>query len=54
MAEVLGILKHPHATVEVIRTLKDAGFRDMEVYSPVPSHERPRTSPVQPKSAIPA
>ena len=39
MAEVLGILTHPHATVGAVRRLKSAGFDDLEVYSPVPSHE---------------
>lgn len=39
MAEVLGVLNHPHPTVEAVRALKDAGFRELEVYSPVPSHE---------------
>ena len=39
MAEVLGILTHPHPTCEAVRTLKDAGFKELEVYSPVPSHE---------------
>ena len=39
MAEVMGILTHPHATVEAVRKLKEAGFEDLEVYSPSPSHE---------------
>jgi molybdopterin-containing oxidoreductase family membrane subunit len=39
MAEVLGLLKHPHSTVEAVRRLKATGFQDVEVYSPVPSHE---------------
>ena len=39
MAEVLGVLTHPHPTVETVRTLKAAGFDDLEVFSPVPSHE---------------
>jgi molybdopterin-containing oxidoreductase family membrane subunit len=39
MAEVLGILTHPRATVDAIRKLKGAGFRDLEAYSPVPSHD---------------
>jgi molybdopterin-containing oxidoreductase family membrane subunit len=39
MAEVLGILSHPHPTAEAVRRLKSAGFREVEVFSPVPSHE---------------
>ena len=39
MAQVLGVLKHPHRTVGAIEALKEAGFQDLEVYSPVPSHE---------------
>ena len=39
MAEVLGILATPRLTLGVIESLKDAGFGDVEVYSPVPSHE---------------
>lgn len=39
MAEVLGVLTQPHTTVEAVERLKGAGFEDMEVYSPVPSHE---------------
>jgi hypothetical protein len=39
MATVLGVLTHPHATVGAIESLKGAGFEDVDVYSPVPSHE---------------
>jgi molybdopterin-containing oxidoreductase family membrane subunit len=39
MAEVLGVLTHPHRTVVAIEALKQAGFHELEVYSPVPSHE---------------
>jgi molybdopterin-containing oxidoreductase family membrane subunit len=39
MAEVLGILTHPHPTVDAVRRLRSAGFGDVEVFSPVPSHE---------------
>ena len=39
MATVLGILKTPGATAEAVHQLKDAGFKDLEVYSPCPSHE---------------
>ncbi len=39
MAEVLGILASPEGTVAAIERVKHAGFVDVEVYSPVPSHE---------------
>ena len=39
MASVLGVLRTPQATVGAIKTLKQAGFQDLEVYSPSPSHE---------------
>lgn len=39
MAEVLGVLSNPHATVGALESLKGAGFENLEVYSPVPSHE---------------
>jgi len=39
MAEILGILRTPQATVGAIERLKQAGFRDLDVYSPVPSHD---------------
>jgi molybdopterin-containing oxidoreductase family membrane subunit len=39
MADVLGILGHPHPTVAAVQKLKAAGFEDLDVYSPVPSHE---------------
>lgn len=39
MAEVLGVLTEPHATVGAIRQLKEAGFSELEIYSPVPSPE---------------
>ena len=38
MAQVLGILKTPEATVSAIHSLKGAGFAELEVYSPVPYH----------------
>jgi hypothetical protein len=38
MAQVLGIVKTPDDTVSVIHALKNAGFTDLEVYSPVPFH----------------
>lgn len=39
MASVLGVLSNPAATVEAVTALKEAGFGNLEVYSPVPSHE---------------
>lgn len=39
MAEVLGVLSNPSSTVGALEALRDAGFRDLDVYSPVPSHE---------------
>lgn len=39
MAEVLGVLKAPHPTVEAVERLKSNGFGDVDVYSPVQSHE---------------
>ncbi len=39
MASVLGVLRTPQATAGAIKTLKQAGFQDLEVYTPSPSHE---------------
>jgi hypothetical protein len=39
MAEVLGVFPRPDATVRALEALKTAGFRDLDAYSPVPSHE---------------
>jgi hypothetical protein len=39
MASVLGVLDHPERTVGAIEKLRHAGFSDLEVYSPVPSHD---------------
>ncbi|MFQ5697455.1 MAG: DUF3341 domain-containing protein [Myxococcota bacterium] len=39
MAEVLGVLPTPSSTVGALETLRDAGFSNLDVYSPVPSHE---------------
>ena len=39
MASVLGVLNSPEAAAGAVRTLKQAGFDDLEVYSPSPSHE---------------
>ncbi len=38
MAQVLGVLKSPGATVKAIHTLKEQGFNDLEVYTPSPNH----------------
>lgn len=38
MAQVLGILKDPDDAVSAIHSLKEAGFNDLEIYSPVPHH----------------
>jgi hypothetical protein len=37
MAEVLGILPRPDATVRALELLRAAGFDDLDAYSPVPS-----------------
>lgn len=39
MAQVLGVLKSPHALASAVKDLKVAGFKELEIYSPVPSHE---------------
>ncbi|MFQ5513153.1 MAG: DUF3341 domain-containing protein [Myxococcota bacterium] len=39
MADVLGVLPNPERTVDALEALKGAGFAEVEVYSPVPSHE---------------
>ena len=38
MAQVLGLLSNPEDTVAAIEQLKGAGFKELEIYSPVPSH----------------
>jgi len=38
MAQVLGVMKSPDDMVTAINDLKGAGFRELEIYSPVPSH----------------
>jgi molybdopterin-containing oxidoreductase family membrane subunit len=38
MAQVLGLMKNPEDTVSAIEELKSAGFKELEIYSPVPSH----------------
>jgi molybdopterin-containing oxidoreductase family membrane subunit len=39
MAVVLGVLSDPTSTAKAIHDLKRSGFRDLDAYSPVPSHE---------------
>jgi len=39
MANVLGVLSDPVSTANAVRALRGAGFRQLETYSPVPSHE---------------
>lgn len=39
MATVLGVLRDPHTTASAITKLRQAGFSQLEAYSPVPSHE---------------
>ena len=39
MASVLGVLTTPAYTVGAIESLRGAGFDDLEVFSPIPSHE---------------
>ena len=38
MAQVLGVLKTPDETVSAIESLQSAGFKELEIYSPVPHH----------------
>ena len=39
MAEVLGVLTEPAPTVGAVRSLRNAGFQEIEVYSPVANDE---------------
>lgn len=39
MATVLGVLSSPDATADALHGLRDAGFEDLDAFSPVPSHE---------------
>ena len=39
MATVLGVLPNPTATATAIRSVRDAGFDQVDSYSPVPSRE---------------
>ena len=36
---VLGIFSYVDVTVETVKKLKDAGFRNLRVFSPLPNHE---------------
>lgn len=38
MATVLGVLSTPNATAAALRSVREAGFDQIEAYSPVPSH----------------
>ncbi len=39
MATVLGVLTTPGATAAALRSVREAGFDEVDSYSPVPSHE---------------
>ena len=39
MATVLGVLTTPTATAAAVRSIREAGFDQVDAYSPVPSHE---------------
>ena len=39
MARVLGVMKSPHDLASAVKDLKGSGFGELEIYSPVPSHE---------------
>jgi hypothetical protein len=39
MPTLLGVFERPSCLADVTRRLKDRGFKDLEVYSPVPSFE---------------
>ena len=39
MATVLGVLSTPDATASAVRSVRAAGFDEVDAYSPVPSHE---------------
>ncbi len=39
MATVLGVLLDPTATAKAVRRMREAGFDEVDAYSPVPSHE---------------
>ncbi len=38
MATVLGVLSTPSSTAAALRVVREAGFDELEAYSPVPSH----------------
>jgi hypothetical protein len=39
MAAVLGVLRDPQETLAAVELVRRAGFDQVEIYSPVPSHE---------------
>jgi len=39
MATVLGVLSSPESTASALTGLRNAGFDDLDAFSPVPSHE---------------
>jgi radical SAM superfamily enzyme YgiQ (UPF0313 family) len=42
MPTLVGVFEHPLSVAAVARHLRDRGFQDLEIYSPVPSHELDR------------
>lgn len=42
MPTLLGVFEQPICVADVARRLQDRGFRELEIYSPVPSHELDR------------
>jgi hypothetical protein len=42
MPTLLGVFEQPICVADVARRLQDRGFKDLEIYSPVPSHELDR------------
>jgi hypothetical protein len=42
MPTLLGVFEQPICVADVARRLQDRGFKELEIYSPVPSHELDR------------
>ena len=42
MPTLVGVFEQPLAVADVARHLRQRGFEDLEIYSPVPSHELDR------------
>jgi molybdopterin-containing oxidoreductase family membrane subunit len=42
MPTLVGVFEQPICVADVARRLQDRGFRELEIYSPVPSHELDR------------